>query len=203
MFYVTAIFVKHCYKTGRFLKTFFSATNWGYLLHVEHISCVITNCVLLFIQCLYRPYWNEDQMLSENHYPYLLDLFFKICSCSFSYILCLHWLDWNYIGTMKTSWTCYAGTQSFDVVTTTHMESGWDLGVLFVCLFVLECLELQITFFSVDGLVVWLRCLSGRIVVHIISMQDIYHNFLCNDGLVGWLSFLIVKTVNFLITYHS
>ena len=47
------------------------------------------------------------------------------------------------------------------------------------CLFVLECLELQITFFSVDGLVVRLRCLSGKIVVvHIISMQDIYHNFL-------------------------
>ena len=49
------------------------------------------------------------------------------------------------------------------------------------CLFVLECLEIEITFFSVDGLVVRLRCLSGKIVVvHIISMQDIYHNFLCN-----------------------
>ena len=35
---------------------------------------------------------------------------------------------------MKTSWTCYAGTQSFDVVTTTHMEIGLDLGFfLFVC----------------------------------------------------------------------
>ena len=32
------------------------------------------------------------------------------------------------------------------------------------CLFVLECLELQITFFSVDDLVVRLRCLSGKIV---------------------------------------
>ena len=48
------------------------------------------------------------------------------------------------------------------------------------CLFVLECLVLQITFFSVDSLVVRLRCLSRKIVVHIISMQDIYHNFLCN-----------------------
>ena len=55
---------------------------------------------------------------------------------------------------MKTSWTCYAGTQSFDVVTTTHMESGWELGF---SLFVLECLELEITFFVVDGLVIWLR----------------------------------------------
>ena len=35
---------------------------------------------------------------------------------------------------MKASWTCYAGTQSFDVVTTTHMEIGWELGFfLFVC----------------------------------------------------------------------
>ena len=67
---------------------------------------------------------------------------------------------------MKISWTCYAGTQTFDVVTTTHMESEWELGFF---LFVLECLELQITFFVVDGLVVWLRCLSGKIVVHIIS----------------------------------
>ena len=41
------------------------------------------------------------------------------------------------------------------------------------------CLELQITFFVVNGLVIWLSSLAGRIV-HIISMQDIYHNFLCN-----------------------
>ena len=76
------------------------------------------------------------------------------------------------------------------------------VGVLFF-LFVLECLELQITFFSVDGLVVWRKCLSGKIVVvHITSMRDIYHNFVM-EGLVGWLSFLIVKTVIFLITYHS
>ena len=54
------------------------------------------------------------------------------------------------MGTMKTSWTCKAGTQSFDVVTTTHMENRWG----WVFLFVLECLELQITFFAVDGLVV-------------------------------------------------
>ena len=42
------------------------------------------------------------------------------------------------------------------------------------------------------------RCLAGKIVVvHIISMRNIYHNFLCNrllDCLVSWLSFLIVKT---------
>ena len=24
--------------------TFLNATNWGYLLHVEHMSCVLTNC---------------------------------------------------------------------------------------------------------------------------------------------------------------
>ena len=36
---------------------------------------------------------------------------------------------------MKTSWTCKAGTQLFDVVTTTHVENRW-VGVLFVCLFV-------------------------------------------------------------------
>ena len=41
-------------------------------------------------------------------------------------------------------------------------------------LFVLECLELQITFFVVDGLVIWLRYLAVKIVVgHIISMWDI------------------------------
>ena len=33
---------------------------------------------------------------------------------------------------MKTSWTCYAGTQSFDVVTTSYGD--WmGVGVLFVC----------------------------------------------------------------------
>ena len=37
-----------------------------------------------------------------------------------------------------------------------------------------QCLELQITFFVVDGLVVLLRCLAGEIVyVHIASMWDI------------------------------
>ena len=30
-----------------------------------------------------------------------------------------------------------------------------------------------------DGLFIWLSSLAGRIV-HIISMRDIYHNFLCN-----------------------
>ena len=68
--------------------TFFSATNWGYLLHVEHISYVITNCVLLFSQCLYRPDWNEDQMLSENCYPYLSDVFFRICTSVAFLIFC-------------------------------------------------------------------------------------------------------------------
>ena len=43
----------------------------------------------------------------------------------------------------------------------------------------LKCLELQITFFVVNGLVILLSSLAGRIV-HIISMRDIYHNFLCN-----------------------
>ena len=78
---------------------------------------------------------------------------------------------------MKTSWTCYAGTQSFDVVTTTHMESGWELGFfLFVCFRVFRASN-NFLF----GRRFRLRCLSGKIVVfHIISMQDIYHNFLCN-----------------------
>ena len=86
---------------------------------------------------------------------------------------------------MKTSWTCYAGTQSFDVVTTTHMESGWELGFfLFVCFR--------------DGLVVRLRCLSGKIVVvHIISMQDIYHNFLCNRWFSRLAKFLDCKDCYF------
>ena len=73
---------------------------------------------------------------------------------------------------MKTSWTCKAGTQLFDVVTTTHMENRW--GRSFFCLFVLECLELQKTYFAVDGLVVWLGYLAVKIVVaHFISMWDI------------------------------
>ena len=75
--------------------TFISATYWGYLLHVEHISCVITNCVLLFIQCLCRPYWNEDQMLSENDYPYLFDLYFKICSSVAFLIFCVFLLIYH------------------------------------------------------------------------------------------------------------
>ena len=71
---------------------------------------------------------------------------------------------------MKTSWTCKAGTQLFDVVTTIYMENRWG----WCFLFVLECLELQITFFAVDGLVIWLRYLAVKIVVgHIISMWDI------------------------------
>ena len=65
------------------------------------------------------------------------------------------------------------------------------------CLFVLEYLELQITFFSVDGLVVRLRCLSGKIVVHIISMQDIYHNFLCSRWFSRLAKFLDCKDCYF------
>ena len=51
------------------------------------------------------------------------------------------------------------------------------------------------------GLVFWLSCLAEKVVVRIISMWHIYHNFVI-DGLVGWLSFLIVKTIIFVITYH-
>ena len=66
------------------------------------------------------------------------------------------------------------------------------------CLFVSECFEFQITFFSVDGLVVSLRCLSGKIVVvHIISMQDIYHNFLCNRWFSRLAKFLDCKDCYF------
>ena len=66
------------------------------------------------------------------------------------------------------------------------------------CLFVSECLEFQITFFSVDSLVVRLRCLSGKIVVvHIISMQDIYHNFLCNRWFSRLAKFLDCKDCYF------
>ena len=71
------------------------------------------------------------------------------------------------------------------------------VGVLFV-FFVLKCLEIEITFFSVDGLVVRLRCLSGKIVVvHIISMQDIYHNFLCNRWFSRLAKFLDCKDCYF------
>ena len=54
-------------------------------------------------------------------------------------VLCLPriYIDFTeIIFTQWRPWTCYACTQSFDVVTTTHMESGWDVGVLFVCLFI-------------------------------------------------------------------
>ena len=71
------------------------------------------------------------------------------------------------------------------------MGEGWS----YFCFFVSECLELQITFFVVDGLVVWLSILlvCGIFII----------TFFIIDGLVGWLSFLIVKTVIFLLTYHS
>ena len=62
------------------------------------------------------------------------------------------------------------------------------------CLFVLECLELRLTFSAVDILVVWLRYLAGKIfVVHIISMRDIYHNFLCNRWFSRLAKFLDCK----------
>ena len=75
--------------------TFLSASNWGYLLHVEHMSCVITNCV--------RHQWVIPSFFSMSLYALLewgsnvirklwsssLDLFFKILlHYSFSYILC-------------------------------------------------------------------------------------------------------------------
>ena len=70
------------------------------------------------------------------------------------------------------------------------------VGVIFMLFFfVSECLELQITFFVVDGLVVWLSILLACGIFII--------TFFIIDGLVGWLSFLIVKTVIFLFTYQS
>ena len=85
---------------------------------------------------------------------------------------------------------------------------GWS----YFCFVVSECLELQITFFVVEDLVVWLRCLAGRIVVHI-SMWDIYHNFLYNRWFSRLAKFLDCKGCYFpsylsfltlgLLTYHS
>ena len=74
--------------------------------------------------------------------------------------------------------------------------------LLFVHLFfLLECLELQITFFAVNDLVVWLKCLTGKIVVvHIISMYDICHNFLCNRRFSRLAKFLDCKDCYF--PYH-
>ena len=69
------------------------------------------------------------------------------------------------------------------------------VGVIFVSLF--QCLELQITFFVVDGLVVWLRCLVGRIVVVHISLWDIYHNFLYNRWFSRLAKFLDCKDCYF------
>ena len=99
---------------------------------------------------------------------------------------------------MKTSWTCYTGTQSFYVVTTNHIECGWGLELfLFLCFRV--CLELQITFFVVARLVVWLRCLAGRLLLSIllISMWDIYHNFLYNRWFSRLAKFLDCKDCYF------
>ena len=70
---------------------------------------------------------------------------------------------------------------------------GWS----YFCFFVSECLELQITFFLVDGLVVWLRCLARRIVVVHISMWDIYHNFLYNRWFSRLAKFLDCKDCYF------
>ena len=44
------------------------------------------------------------------------------------------------------------------------------------------------------------KVFGWKIVVLIISMWGIKHIYI--DGLVGWLSCLIVKTVVFLITHH-
>ena len=57
--------------------------------HVSsRIVADISESSLLFSQCFFRPYWNEDEMLSEN-YPYFYTCFSKFCSFGcFSYILC-------------------------------------------------------------------------------------------------------------------
>ena len=89
----------------------------------------------------------------------------------------------------------------YSIIWCGHYNSYGDrmgVGVLFVCLFVLECLVLEITFFSVDGLVIRLRCLSGKIVVvHTISMRDIYLNFLCNRCFSRLAKFLDCKDCYF------
>ena len=57
-------------------------------------------------------------------------------------------------------------------------------------------------FLVVDGLVIWLRCLAGKIVViHVISMWDMQHNLLCNWWFSRLPKFLDWKDI-FLITNH-
>ena len=156
--------------------------SWGYMLHVEHMSCVITNCVryqwiipslLSMLLCNLSIVCNQCEgiiILIPYHLMQSLQLEQLLGTGTLS-SKNLHGLDWNYIGTMKTSWTCKAGTQLFDVVTTTHMENRWGWGFLFVCFRVFRTSN---NFLAVDGLVIWLRYLAVKIVVdHIISMWDI------------------------------
>ena len=79
------------------------------------------------------------------------------------------------------------------VVTTTHIECGWGLELfLFLCFRVFRP---SITFFVVDGLVVW----PEGLLLSILACGIFIITFFIIDGLVGWLSFLIVKAVIFLL----
>ena len=58
-------------------------------------------------------------------------------------------------------------------------------------------------FLVVDGLVFWLRCLAGKIVViHIISMWDMQHNLLCNWWFSRLAKFLDWKDIFRYFYYH-